>query len=132
VKVLCARGDGFGHMRFAQVIENVTQCRVRFSDLPPCGKMSDHKLRELAALSVRQHIRLTPFRNPSLCCHQPARHWTVTTRYGKHSAEGQLPSLTSVLGTERVSYLPKSGTVIWLADAYFPLHTEQVVRSYTG
>jgi Tol biopolymer transport system component len=39
--------------------------------------------------------------------------YTLVSLDGKHSTEGRLPDLTSVLGTERVSYLPKSGTVIW-------------------
>jgi hypothetical protein len=30
---------------------------------------------------------------------------------GKHSTKGRLPGATNVLGTERVSYLPRSGTM---------------------
>jgi Tol biopolymer transport system component len=32
---------------------------------------------------------------------------------GKQAIKGRLPGATNVLGTERVSYLPRSGTVIW-------------------
>jgi hypothetical protein len=47
--------------------------------------------------------------------------WVDTRRHqyflvsvnGKHSSKGRLPAATSVIGTERVSYLPPARTMIW-------------------
>jgi len=47
-----------------------------------------------------------------LVCYRDGEYSLVSID-GKRSTKGRLPGATNVLGTERVSYLPWSGTVIW-------------------
>jgi Tol biopolymer transport system component len=47
-----------------------------------------------------------------LVCYRDGEYSLVSMN-GKHSSKGRLPGATNVIGTERVSYLPRSGTVIW-------------------
>jgi hypothetical protein len=50
--------------------------------------------------------------------------YSLVSMDGKHSTKGRLPGATNVLGTERVTYLPRSGTGIWSQQNGF--HTELV------
>jgi hypothetical protein len=47
-----------------------------------------------------------------LVCYRDGEY-SLVSMDGKHSSKGRLPGATNVLGTERTSYLPQSGTVIW-------------------
>ena len=47
-----------------------------------------------------------------LACYRDGEYFLVSVS-GGHSRKGRLPGATNVLGTERVSYLPGSGTVLW-------------------
>ena len=48
----------------------------------------------------------------NLVCYRDGEYSLVSID-GKRSTKGRLPAATNVLGTERVSYLARSGTVIW-------------------
>lgn len=47
-----------------------------------------------------------------LICYRDGEYFLVSVN-GKHSSKGRLPGATNVLGTERVSYLPPAGMMIW-------------------
>jgi hypothetical protein len=47
-----------------------------------------------------------------LACYRDGEYSLVSMN-GKHSSKGRLPGATNVIGTERVSYLPRSGLMIW-------------------
>jgi Tol biopolymer transport system component len=48
----------------------------------------------------------------NLICYRDGEY-SLVSMDGKHSSKGWLPGATNVLGTERVSYLPRSGIMIW-------------------
>lgn len=47
-----------------------------------------------------------------LVCYRDGEYFLASVN-GKHSSKGKFPAAPDVIGTERVSYLPRSGMMIW-------------------
>jgi Tol biopolymer transport system component len=53
-----------------------------------------------------------------MVCYRDGQY-SLVSMDGNRSSKGRLPAATNVIGTERVSYLPRAGTVIWSRQSGF-------------